>query len=99
MFVIKPRTPEDMAYAMFLLSYYKVMFSSFSDGEHSNSTFIKVSREYRKGDLRLAEMAFQMAFYQEGMLCPVCKMKNEGKKKQRNSCGHLTFTGVIEGRF
>ena len=64
-FVIKPSNPESMVHAMFLLSYYKVTFSSFSDGDHASSTFIKVSREYRKGDLRLAEMSFQMGFHQD----------------------------------
>jgi hypothetical protein len=91
MFVIKPATPKDALHALFLLSYYEVSFTAYSDGEHSNTTFIKVSREYRKDDLRLAEMAFQMSFRQKGKICPVCEMVDKGKQ----TCGHLTFTEVI----
>ncbi len=96
MFVVKPKTPHDMVHAMFLISLFKVSVVLFSDGDHSDSVWIKLNREYRKFDLRSCEFAFQSSFHQEGgPLCPFCKMLNEKRKRKVESCGHLTFTEVI----
>ena len=96
MFVVKPKSPRDMVHAMFLISLFKVSVVLFSDGEHSDSVWIKLNREYRKSDLGNCEFAFQSSFLQEGgPLCPFCKMLNEKKKKGIETCGHLTFTEVI----
>jgi hypothetical protein len=93
MFIVKPKTPEDMVHALFILSFYKVRFEAMSDGDNSNSVTLKVANQYRKGDLRMAEMAFQMGFHQEGRVCEYCEAKG------KEFCGHLTFTHVIKGGF
>lgn len=66
------------------LSYYKVRFYALYINDLE---MIVVDKETRKGDLRLAEMAFQMdsGYTQEGLVCPVCEEKGD------NLCGHLTF--------
>lgn len=69
------------------LSYYKVRFYILYANDLENFEMVVVDKERRKGDLRLAEMAFQMdsRYRQEGSVCPICK--KEGKE----ICGHLTF--------
>ena len=96
MFVVKPKTPRDMVHAMFLISLFKVSVVLFSDGEHSDSVWIKLNREYRKFDLARCELTFQASFQQEGgPLCPFCEMLNEKKKRKEETCGHLTFTEML----
>jgi len=49
-----------------------------------------VDEERRNGDLRMAEMAFQMEFHQARMMaCPECYDKGE------EVCGHLVFDASI----
>ena len=93
MFTILTTDLEDTLYALFLLSYYQVKFSTQSDAEDPFSTMIIVDEETREGDLRNAEMCFQMNFRQVGHICPVCKEENP----EESFCGHLTFKGQIAG--
>jgi len=87
-------TREDFSEAMFILSYYHVNTSLYSDGEHAVSTYMVVeSNKDDKDDLRLAEMAFQMNFHQDHtpLACSHC----EGE----DGCGHLMFTKKINPAF
>ena len=73
-----------------LLSYYRVGFHTLyvRKTETVIQELLIVDEETREGDLRLAEMAFQMNhdFRQEdGFVCSLCK------EKGKESCGHLTF--------
>lgn len=95
MFTILTSSPEDMLQAMFMLSYYSVMFEAFSDGEDPFSTEIVVKGETRDGDLQMAEMCFQMNYRQVGHICPTCKRE----KPKEKACGHLTFQGQIGESF
>lgn len=73
------------------LSYYKVNFYALYINDIE---MLVVDIETREGDLRLAEMAFQMdrRYRQEdGPVCSVCK------KKGKTFCGHLTFIPVKGG--
>lgn len=99
MFIIKPNNPADWRHAMFILSYYsKLIIELFSNGEDADTAYMMVrERELIEGeesDLRLAEMAFQMNWYQGKMICPHCEDNTD-----ENACGHLTFTGVINPAF
>jgi len=87
MFIVKPECPEGFELACFILSYYHVNTEFISDGENPSSTTFMVSAD--GNDERLAEMAFQSSFYQEGNVC--CKCEDEGEA----ICGHLTFTTII----
>ena len=94
MFIVKPKTTDDLAKALLIISYYQVIMRVYSDTENINSIFIEVFDEDRKGDLRLAEMAFQMNFSQfnkksTNFMCPLCEQKGE------ECCGHLVFTEEI----
>lgn len=90
MFVVKCIDTAALMEALFLLSLYKVRFETQSDGENPTTTVLVVDEETRGGDLRLAEVAFQMQFPQiGGMACPVCHGQGE------SVCGHLVFTTSI----
>ena len=89
MFLIKPVSALDMQQAVFILSFYKVSFSAYSDGEDSGTTYIIVDKEEEKDGLVMAESAFQMNFRQVGNVCQVCRDKGE------DFCGHLTFSSFI----
>lgn len=90
MFIIKPKNNQDMAAALELLSNYSVLFETVHTGAQ---TIIVVQKEKVSGDLRLAEMAFQMNYVQEGVrLCDVCKLEIERTGNGNANCGHLTFT-------
>jgi hypothetical protein len=91
MFTILASSPLDMLDAMFILSHYQVKFQAFSDAEDPLSTEIVVDEEGREGDLRMAEMAFQMNFRQVGKICPSCKREDP----EETICGHLTFKGQL----
>ena len=91
MFTILISSADDLLQALFVLSYYQVKFQTFSDAENPFSTEIVVDEEMREGDLRLAEMAFQMNYRQVGHICPSCQRDYPEEK----SCGHLTFKGQI----
>lgn len=87
MFVVKCTDTAALLEALFLLSLYRVRFEAQSDGEDAATTILVVDKELREGDLRLAEMAFQMQFPQtSSMACPVCYGQGE------SVCGHLVFT-------
>jgi len=92
MFVIQPMYPSEWGDALFLLSYYDVNLTMDSDLENPESLYGFVTSE-NQDDLRLAEMAFQMNWRQGPALCTYCR-DNEGRN--RHSCGHLTFTSVID---
>ena len=91
MFTILAKSPLDMLDAMFILSHYQVKFQAFSDAENPLSTEIVVDEEMRDGDLRMAEMAFQMNYRQVGWICSQCKEKYP----EDTTCGHLTFEGRL----
>ncbi len=88
-FIVNITTADSALLALFLLSNYMLHTQILSDSENHNSTKIVVFDEFRGGDFRLAEMAFQMNFKQVGTVCFVC----EGE--QLHTCEHLTFEGVI----
>lgn len=100
MFIIMPKNPADWQQAMFMLSYYHVRCTLYSNGEDAKSVYMEVRAPRSSGDdgedaLHLAEMCFQMNWHQGGMICPGChKEQNnywagcDGK----DTCGHLTFT-------
>ena len=92
MFIIKVNTKlannQPLHDALTLLSLYKVSYHSLYIRKGSIiEELVVVDKETRKGDLRLAEMAFQMnsKYEQEGFVCPICKKKSE------DFCGHLIF--------
>jgi hypothetical protein len=107
MFIIKPKRLEDWTYALFMLSYYHVDITMYSDGEEESSMYALVDKKqnpkFNTPDsnwdpeeyLRCAEMAFQMAWHQVGMLCPHC----EGQPGIGETCGHLTFSEPIKDHF
>ena len=74
MFVVICNTMgNDLIEALFTLSLYNVQFEARSNGENSNTTVLVVDKEGREGDLRLAEMAFQMGYHQKNRpVCPEC---------------------------
>lgn len=100
MFIIKldmklaPNRPLQETLA--LLSHYKVQYYSlYTRKDDENGTAIQelivVNEEMREGDLRLAEIAFQMNCWQEGLsVCPLCK------EKGKDYCGHLVFVPYKE---
>ena len=84
----------DFREAMFIMSYHHVSMTAYSNGEDAASTYMVVGgkgcgQQVKEEDLHNAEMAFQMNFHQEGMICPHC----DGMEKV---CGHLTFTTFID---
>jgi hypothetical protein len=96
MFLVKPRTEESIAQAVFMLSFYHVKFHTQSNGEDIKSLIIIVDDETQEGALLLAEMAFQMNFHQANeRLCEVCKGKIEKTGVGFGNCGHLTFSRLI----
>jgi len=100
MFVIMPKNSADWQHAMFMLSYYNVECSLYSNGEDAESTYMVVSAgvdEYRDEEaLRLAEMCFQVNWHQSNeKLCLHCVDHAD----RFDSCGHLTFTHPINPAF
>jgi len=92
MFIVQCSNGKSLQQALFILSCYDVVFYTESDGENADSTYIVVDDEGRDGDMRLAEMAFQMSFNQaKCQVCPACE--------DATQCGHLMFTNIIEPAF
>lgn len=94
MFIIKPKFAEDWQVAIFMLSYYHVSMTTFSDGDNVESAYMVVScgKDQSQEDLRLAEMCFQMNWNQVGRICPHCAEVCTDEE----FCGHLTFDMPIE---
>jgi len=92
MFIVKCSDGKSLKQALFILSCYDVSFYTESDGENADSTYIVVDDEGREDSLRMAEMAFQMAFRQAK--CNVCSACEDDTQ-----CGHLLFTDLIEPAF
>ena len=91
MFIVRCMSAFALKRALFTLSLYKVRFEARSDGEDRSTTILVVDEERRNGDLRMAEMAFQMEFHQARMMaCPECYDKGE------EVCGHLVFDASID---
>ena len=100
MFVIKPIKDADWQHAIFMLSYYHVKISTFSNGEDAITAYMVVEgKPMAEGDedhLRLAEMCFQMNWHQHGSsLCPHCIDHAD----VFDSCGHLAFSKPINPAF
>lgn len=98
MFVVKPTDMHDVMATLGLLAHYDVKVTVISQDpdsiKPSNYSFV-VDSDGDEGELRLAEMSFQMNFRQKGKVCIICKDEDEGKE----FCGHLTFTSKIDSRF
>ena len=61
--------------------------------EAGDNLLFKINNELIEGDLRMAEVEFQLNFTQEGgLICPVCEMD---KEDETYSCGHITFETYI----
>jgi hypothetical protein len=77
--------------ALFILSAYDVKFEAKTIDGDASTAYIVVDEERIAGDLRMAEIAFQMEFHQVCMkACPECQDKGE------EVCGHLVFDTMIE---
>lgn len=77
MFIIKPESPEHWADALFILSYYHVYTEIISNGDNTDGMYVvvdKPSATSPEGEdhVRLAEMAFQANWHQEGGICDAC---------------------------
>lgn len=93
---ISAMSAQDFQQAMFIMSYYHVSMTAYSNGEDATSTYMVVGGEgngqqVKEEDLHNAEMAFQMNFRQVGKICPHCDGQIEGE----TVCGHLTFSTFI----
>jgi len=108
MFIVKPKTAEDLQQAMFICSYYRVQVESYSDGEHAHSVMlsVKANDEHNQGEhhspkeaeeaFHLCELAFQMNFRQDNhRICDLCKEAIEKLGEGEAVCGHLTFTQYV----
>ena len=95
MFVIKCNNNEDWQSAMFILSYYHVISTMYSDGEDPTTTYMVVENGKVDDDaLTLAEMAFCGDWISDSKdyrwCCPHCE-NGEMKNCDTGICGHLTF--------
>lgn len=82
MFVIKPNNHAEWQYVMFILSYHQVQCTMYSDGDHFESAYMVVDKEYNEfelldskeeNQLRMAEATFQLNWHQGGSICPHCE--------------------------
>jgi hypothetical protein len=75
MFIIRCENPADWQEALFMLSYYHVKTTFYSDGENAKSTYAVVELAEANGDgLHLAEMCFQMNWHQHNSgICLHCE--------------------------
>lgn len=88
---------QDLQQAMFIMSYYHVSMTAYSNGEDATSTYMVVGGEgcgqqVNEEDLRNAEMAFQHNFRQEGMICPHCDGMDDPVEAK---LGELSAKGVL----
>ena len=94
---ISAMSARDFQQAMFIMSYYHVSMTAYSNGEDATSTYMVVGGEgngqqINEVDLRNAESAFQINFRQEGMICPHCDGMDDPVETK---LGELSASGIL----
>ena len=100
MFIIKPTSLIDLHSALLLCSSYKVNTHIYSDNGKPETLEVHVTANEESDDpessLRLCEFAFQINFHQSGKyICSKCLREIEKSGNGNGTCGHLTFTRLI----